>query len=31
MFEKTDALISTFFNQCDEFLQNLKENEAENE
>ena len=28
MFESTDILISKFNEQCDEFLQKLKENEA---
>ncbi len=31
MFEKADYLISNFFTQCDEFIDKLKENEANNE
>jgi hypothetical protein len=31
MFETTDSLISKFNDQCDEFLQKLKENEAKDE
>lgn len=31
MFESTDTLISKFYAQCDEFIDKLKENEANNE